>query len=232
MGYTTRTRVFSLRSQLAQLSGNAERAAAMGAHTRGTLIENELRLLQARNQLQTTIQNELRDVQAKIPNLREQYRAAKLAYDTMTIRAPVAGTVMASRVNTLGAVVRPGDTILEIVPAADRLMVEVQVRPVDIDAVKVGLDTEVRFTGLSARTTPVLSGRVTRVSADTMQDPRSNAAYFVAEIDVPDREVRRLGANKMQPGMPAAVMIKTGERTALAYLTQPLRDSIGRAWRE
>ena len=231
-GYTTRTRLFALRSQVAQLGGNAARTQAMSARTRSAMIENELKLLQVRNQVLSTIQNELREVQAKVPNLREQYRAASQAYDRMTIRAPVGGTVMASHVNTLGSVVRPGETILEIVPAADRLMVEVQLRPLDVDSVKIGLETEVRFTGFNQRTAPAVHGRVTSVSADAIQDPRTSATYFVAQIDVSDSELRKLGANRVQPGVPAAVMIKTGERTAFAYLTQPLNDSIHRAWRE
>jgi HlyD family type I secretion membrane fusion protein len=230
-GFTTRTRVFSLEREVAQLSGNSGRLTASGARTRSAMIENELKLLQARNQLQTTIQSELRDVQAKIPNMREQYRAAKQAYERTTIRAPVDGTVMAAR-TTMGSVVRPGETILEIVPSDERLMVEVQLRPADVDSVKMGLDTEIKLTGLNQRTTPPIWGRVTHVSADAFQDTRSNATYFIAHIDVPDSEIRKLGNSKLQPGAPASVMIKTGERTALAYLTQPLSESINRAWRE
>lgn len=230
-GFTTRTRVFSLKREIAQLTGNSGRLTAASARTRSAMIENDLRLLQARNQLQTTIQSEMRDVQAKIPNLREQFRAAKQAFERTTIRAPVDGTVMASR-NTIGSVVRPGDTILEIVPSEERLMVEVQLRPTDVDSVKIGLDTEIRMTGLNQGTTPAIRGRVTHVSADAFQDTRTSATYFVAHIDVSDGEIRRLGHEKLQPGAPAAVMIKTGERTALAYLTQPLSDSINRAWRE
>jgi len=230
-GFTTRTRVFSLKREIAQLSGNNGRLTAAGARTRSAMIENELKLLQARNQLQTAIQSEMREVQAKIPNLREQHRAAKQAYERTTIRAPVDGTVMASR-STIGSVVRPGDTILEIVPSDERLMVEVQLRPADVDSVKIGLDTEIKLTGLNQRTVPAIWGRVTHVSADAFQDPRTSATYFVAHIDVSDNEIRRLGSHKLQPGAPAAVMIKTGERTALAYLTQPLSDSIDRAWRE
>lgn len=231
-GYTTRTRLFGLKSQVAQLQGSAARSAAMSARTRSAMMESELKLVQATNQVQSALQNDLRDVQAKLPNLREQFRAASFAYDGMRIRAPVGGTVLASHAPTLGSVIRPGETIFEIVPAADRLMVEVQVRPSDIDSVKVGLDTEVRFTGLSQRTVPVLNGRVMTISADALQDPRTSATYFIAQVDVPDRELRRLGKVPLQPGMPAAVMIKTGERTALAYLTQPLNESINRAWRE
>jgi multidrug efflux pump subunit AcrA (membrane-fusion protein) len=108
----------------------------------------------------------------------------------------------------------------------------VQVRPTDVDSVHVGLATEVHFTGLSQRKFPALHGRVAYISADSLQDPRSNATYFVAHVDVSRHEVSRLGAQSLQPGMPASVMIKTGERTALAYLTQPLTDSVNRAWRE
>ncbi len=231
-GFTTRTRLFALEREAVQLAGSSGRLTAAGARTRSAMIENELKLLQARNQVQTTIQGEMREVQAKIPNLREQYRAAKQAYDRMTIRAPVDGTVMGARMNTAGSVVRPGDTIMEIVPSDERLMIEVQLRPTDVDSVKIGLDTEVKLTGLNQRTTPPIWGRVTHVSADAYQDARTSATYFIAHIDVSDSEIRKLGAQKLQPGTPAAVMIKTGERTALAYLTQPLNDSINRAWRE
>ncbi len=231
-GYTTRTRVFSLRREVTQLSGNAGRIAASAARTRSALIENELKLVQARNQLLTTVQSELRDTQAKIPTLREQYNAAKKAYEAMTIRAPVAGTVMASRGNNLGSVVRPGDTILEIVPADDRLMVEVQLRPNDVDSVKVGLETEIKLTGVNQRAAVPIHGRVSNVSADALQDSRTGGTYFVAHVDVPESELALLKDVQLQPGMPAAVLIKTGDRTALAYLTQPLTDSINRAWRE
>lgn len=231
-GYTTRTRVFSLNRDISQLSGGVERTSAMIARTRSSLMESELKLLQAKNQLMATVQAELREVQARVPNLREQYRAAEQAYERMTVRAPVSGYVLAPRLTTVGAVVRPGDTILEIVPRDDRLMVEVQIRPSDVDSVSVGLPTEVRFTSLSQKNLPMLYGRVAYISADSLQDPRSSATYFVAHVDVPDSEMHRVGKLALQPGMPASVMIKTGERTALAYLTQPLRDSINRAWRE
>lgn len=231
-GYTTRTRVFSLRREVTQLSGNAGRISASAARTRSALIENELKLVQARNQLLTTVQAELRETQAKIPTLREQYNAAKKAYEAMTIRAPAAGTIMASRVNTLGSVVRPGDTILEIVPTDDRLMVEVQLRPNDVDSVKVGLETEIKLTGVNQRVAVPIHGRVSNVSADALQDSRTGGTYFVAHVDVPESELALLKDVQLQPGMPAAVLIKTGDRTALAYLTQPLTDSINRAWRE
>lgn len=231
-GYTTRTRVFSLNRDISQLSGSSERTSAMIARARASLMESELKLLQAKNQIKAQVQGDLRDVQAKIPNLREQYRAAQESYEHMTIRAPASGTVLAPHMITVGSVVRPGETILEIVPHDDHLMVEVQIHPSDIDSVSVGLPTEVRLTGLSQRKYPAINGRVAYVSADSLQDPRTNATYFVAHVDIAPSELHRLEPEVVQPGMPASVMIKTGERTAMAYLTQPLRDSINKAWRE
>jgi HlyD family type I secretion membrane fusion protein len=204
----------------------------MIARSRASIAESELKLLQARNQIATTVQSDLREVQAKVPNLREQFRAAAQAYEKMTIRAPVSGTVLSAKLTTIGSVVRPGETILEIVPRDDRLMIEVQLRPTDVDSVHIGLPTEVRLTGLNQRKFPALNGHVAYISADTLQDPRSNATYFVAHVDVSNAEVHRLGSQALQPGMPATVMIKTGERTALAYLSEPIRESINRAWRE
>lgn len=232
-GYTTRTRVFALRREIAQLAGSAGRLEASAARTKSAMIESGLKLLQAKNSLQSETHAQLREVQAKVPNLREQYRAASLAFERMTIRAPVAGTVMATRMSTLGTVVKPGETILEIVPKNDRLMIEVMLQPTDVDSVKIGLETEIRLTGLNQREVKPLHGHVTHVSADSMQDPRTNATYFIAHIDVPDSQIKGLPKPDLyQPGVPAAVMIKTGERTALAYLTRPLADTVTRAWRE
>ena len=231
-GYTTRTKLYALQRDSAQLAGAAGRLEATAARTKNAIIENELKIVQTRNQLATSVQNDLRDAQSKIPSLREQFRAAKDALERMTIRAPVAGTVVASQISTVGSVVRPGDTIMEIVPQDDRLMVEVQIHTTDVDSVKVGLETEIKFTGLSQRKTLPVHGKVTYVSADALRDPRTNAPYFIAHVDVPRGQVRELGGVALSPGMPASVLIKTGERTAMAYLTQPLRESIERAWRE
>src|SRR5262249_22188406 len=102
-GYTTRTRGYALGRDIAQLTGSPGRLTAAAARTKSLMIENALKLVQAKNLLQTQVQNDLREIQAKIPNLREQYRAALQAYNRMTIRAPVAGVVMASRTTTIGS---------------------------------------------------------------------------------------------------------------------------------
>jgi HlyD family type I secretion membrane fusion protein len=231
-GYTTRRQILIMKREITQLGGSTGRLSAQMARINSAILEAQLNLTQATTRLSAQLQAELREVQSKIPNLRELHRAARAALDRMIIRAPAGGTVVASKLHTVGAVIRPGDTILEIVPSADRLMLEVQLRPADVDNVKLGLATEVRFSNLKSRTTPNLEGKVILVSADALQDPRTGASYFVAHVDISQTELNKLGSTQLQPGMPAEVMIKTGERTAFSYLMKPLTDSIGRAWRE
>jgi membrane fusion protein, type I secretion system len=129
-------------------------------------------------------------------------------------------------------VVRGGETLLDIVPDHDQLVVEVRLRPQDVDDVQVTQQTEVRLTAFNQRTTPTLQGRVAFVSADTLIEQRSPEPYYLASIEVNAEELRHLGSQRLQPGMPAEALIKTGQRTAMAYLLRPLSDSFNRAWRE
>ena len=89
-----------------------------------------------------------------------------------------------------------------------------------------------RLTAFKQRATPALNGYVIYVSADTLIDRQAARPYYLARIEVPDSEVERLGDRDLLPGMPAETLIRTGERTALRYLLQPIVDSMGRAWRE
>lgn len=102
----------------------------------------------------------------------------------------------------------------------------------DIDNIFVGLQADVQFTAFKQRTTPNLLGEVTYLSADRIVDARTGEAYYLARILVTDEEVKWLGDGRLQPGMPADIMIKTGERTAFQYLVQPLLDSFKKSWRE
>lgn len=122
--------------------------------------------------------------------------------------------------------------ILEIVPSPQRLVVEAQVQPNDIDNVAVGMDTDVRLTAFKQRTTPTLSGHLIYVSADRLTDNRSGQAYYLARAEIPESELARIWPLALQPGMPADAVIKKRERTALNHLIQPIADAMVRAWRE
>lgn len=229
---TTRQRVLAIRREAVQLKGRIGRLTAQIAAAQKEVSETELNRAQLEQRRNTEILGQLKDVQAKVLELRQQFRTYGNELERTTIRAPVSGTVVGLQVHTIGAVVRSGETLLEIVPERDQLVVEVRVRPTDISSVGIGQATEVRFSAFKARTTPVLKGQVETVSADVLNDPHSLEPYYLAEIAVDKSELERLGNVKLQPGMPAEVMILTGRRTALEYLVKPLAESINRAWRE
>lgn len=148
------------------------------------------------------------------------------------IKAPVSGTVVGMRAHTIGGVIAAGETALEIVPSADKLVVEARVQPTDVDDLELGLEADVRFSAFKQRTTPTLKGRVIHISADVLGDEATGLPYYKTLITVDKQELVRAGNLKLQPGMPAEVVIETAPRTVLTYLLQPLLDSTNRAMRE
>ena len=164
--------------------------------------------------------------------MREKFRSAAKIVERLHIRAPQSGIIENSKVFTIGGVIQAGETIMDIVPQDDRLIVEAHVRPIDIDQIKVGQTSQIRITALNQRTTPQLTGKVLFRSADALSDVRTGEPHFVVRIELLKDERTKDAINRLQPGMPAELMINTGERTALAYLLKPIYESMNRAMRE
>ncbi len=230
--HTTRTRVLSIRREVFQLEGNIGRLTSQIAAANKEIGETELNLAQINKKDKTEILAELREVQSKVLDLREHYTASKGEAERTFLRATASGTVIGSQVHTVGGVLRGGETLLEIVPNNDHLVIEVRLRPQDVDNVEAGQSTEVRLTAFKQRTTPPLQGRVAVISADTVTNQRTQETYYLASIEISGEEQHKLGGLKLQPGMPAEALIKTGTRTAMTYLMEPLSESLNRAWRE
>jgi HlyD family type I secretion membrane fusion protein len=132
------------------------------------------------------------------------------------------------QVTSAGEVVDRGGTVLQIIPEQDELVVEARVRPGDIDLVETGMTANVRLTSLSQSTTPTLQGKVTRVSPERVKKPREQQSYFTTRVTIPSGELERLGTQKLKSGMPAEVMIQTGERTLAEYIWKPVEDAMSR----
>ena len=133
---------------------------------------------------------------------------------------------------TVGGVIPPMETIMEIVPSNDQLIVETRISPADIDQLYLGQPARLHFSAFNAQTTPQLEARLTHISAERFTDERSGASYYKATVEVNDGEMKKLGKLKLLPGMPVEVFIQSGERSLLSYLTKPLRDQFNRAFRE
>ena len=205
------------------------RSAAEIGRLELNVTEQELLIEELGNRRREDVAAELREVETELSDLRERVAAARDVAARTRIAAPAAGTVMGVRVFTPGGVIEPGEPLLEIVPAGDRLIVEARVAPNNRDSVEVGLPAEVRLPAFSQLGAPRLTGEVIRVSADRFAD--GQMAWYEARIAL-DPDQPALAELPLTPGMAADVLIVTGERTLLDYLLAPIAESLGRALRD
>jgi len=230
------SRLNTLQRDKARIEGERGQYVAEIARARGKISETELQILQLDQDFRTEVLKDLRETEGKIGELKERVTAAKDQLQRIEIRAPQAGIVNQMAVHTVGGVIANGETVMQIVPRADALVVEAKVAPQDIDQIAVGAAGVVRIMAGDQRTMPDVNGVLTRVSADLTRDPpngaQANQAYYLVRMSLPENEVRRLGDMKLVPGMPAEVFIQTYARTPLQYLLKPLREQIARTFRE
>jgi len=215
----------ALRGQVGQLTSDVARFGSQAAE----LQAEKLRLRQT---AQDDATRELRDAQLRINDVLPRLAADRDMLRRLEIRAPISGEVVNLAIFTKGGVIEPGKPIMDIVPRAPTLVAEAQIRPEDVEHLRVGQTAEVMATGFSLRDASPIEGKVTVISADRMTDPRTGRAYFEAEVAlVADRQggalLRRLG-----PGMPVEVIVPTKARTVFDYLVGPLRQSFRGALRE
>lgn len=228
----TTTKIAALKREKARLEGELGQYVAALAQTEGRKTEIALQIVRLDQDLKTEVVKELREAQSKIAELNERKIAAEDQLRRIEIRAPQNGIVHQLAVFTVGGVIGPGEPIMLIVPEGDRLLVEARIAPKDIDQLYIGQLTRIRFAAFDQQTTPQVNGEVLGISADLSRDQTTGETYFTARITIPEDELAKLGDNKLQPGIPADVQIKTRDRTALSYLMKPLVDQIDKAFRE
>ena len=226
------TRMTSLEREAARLNGESGQIVASMAQAKGKIAELQLQIIQVDQDLASDVAKEMREIEAKIGEYVERKVTGLDQLKRTDIRAPQDGTVFQSIIHTVGGVIPPGETIMVIVPNADKLLVEAHINPQDIDKVQLGQKAALRFTALDSRTTPEIFGTVSRVSADTTLDQRTGTSYYTVRITMPAKEVAKLGDVRLVPGMPVDAFVQTGDRTVMAYLMKPLSDQIARAFRE
>jgi len=231
-GLELKPRLLALEREAERLNGTLGEYSGHIARAEEAISETRLQIIDLENQAAERVVSELRDVQTEMANLKEKLRYAEDVLTRRSIVAPVKGMVVELRHFTPGGVIAPGAPIMDLVPMGDELVVHAKLRPSDIDVVHAGLAAEVRLSAYSQRRTPTLSGEVVQVSADSLTDERTGLRYFSARVRIDAEELGRLEDVRLYPGMPAEVMIVTGEQTFLDYLLGPIQDSFARAFRE
>ncbi|MCF6198739.1 MAG: HlyD family type I secretion periplasmic adaptor subunit [Hyphomicrobiaceae bacterium] len=223
----------NIRRQKAQLTGEVGDIYTRIAQTRGSGQEIEQNILQIDKEFREKVLSQLNDNQAKYSELREKEIAIKEQLRRVDIRAPQDGRIHNMSVVTIGAVISPAKSILQIIPDNDLLIVETRISPVDVDQVSIGQEAAIHLSAFDSRTTPVLTGKVSYISGTQVVDQQNGSSFFTVEINIPKEELQRLGKEQvLRPGMPAEAFIKTGDRTPLNYLLKPLLDQISHAFNE
>ena len=222
-GYAPRNRQLELERMVAE--SNAAIADLLGNSLRVNRQVAELsqRSLARKQEYRKEVESQLADVTREVQSDAEKFVAVTADLDRMEIKAPASGQVVGLTVQTVGAVLQPGQKLLDVVPDSQTLLLEAHIPPHLIDKMHAGLSTDVRFNSFANAPQLVVEGKVLSVSGDLLSDPaQPQFSYFLARVQVTPEGMKTLGKRQMQPGMPAEIVIKTGERSMLTYLLHPL----------
>ena len=226
------SRVTALERDGARLEGERGQLVAGTASAKGKIAETELQIIQIDTDMRSEVGKDMAEIRGRWSEYVEKRVAAEDQLKRVDLRAPQDGTVHQLTVHTIGGLVTPSEPAMLIVPEADQLAVEVRIQPQDIDNVRMGQATVLRFAAFNQQVTPEINGVVSRVSADVSQDAKTGLVHYTARISIPEEQKARLGRVRLVPGMPVEAFMQLGDRTVLSYLTKPLTDQIAKAWRE
>ena len=219
-GYVDKQRLRELERRRSQTLGEL-------ADLEVSIEETGLRISQLQTRFKKEVVDELSVTLEDLYDIKQQFSAADDKVQRATIRAPVEGTVLNLIPNTIGAVIGSGETVLEVVPIIDNLVVDARISPMDIDRVSIGQTAEIRFSVF--KDAYMISGVLTKLSRDRLIDRETDMPYYAAEIKLLEGDLYLLDGMSLVPGMPAEVLIKTGQRTMLGYVTSPMSRTFSRS---
>jgi protease secretion system membrane fusion protein len=232
-GYAPRNKQFELErmaaeslGSMADLQGNIQRA-------RSAIAELKMRAIQHTQEYRKEVDSQLADVRREVQADDAKYQVASQELARTVIRAPSEGQVVDLTVQTVGGVIGAGQRLMDIVPANEAMLLEARVPPHMIDKVHPGLPTDVRFSGFAHSPSLVAQGKVDSISSDLIAEPQNpNNTYYLARVSITPEGIKKLDGRHLQAGMPAEVVIKTGERSMLTYLLHPLVKRLAASMKE
>lgn len=234
-GFAAKPQLLAIQRKHAELVGNRGQYIASIAKAKQSITETQMQISNTENEFATQNTDELKDVQSKLADLEEKLRTATDVMSRTVIVAPYEGVVTGLKYHTVGGVIAPGTPIMEIIPQNELLIVEAQVKPSDIDMLKLGSDTKISLSAYKTRSLPRLDGKVTYLSADTStaQQGLEMRSFYTARVEINAGELARVNNKvRLYPGMPVEVFIHTGSRSFLGYIFAPIVSSLYRAFKE
>lgn len=233
-GYVPRSRERELQRQLSATRGAIAELNGSLSRTYQTIAELESKMVQRRQAYREQAETMLASIRLELQADREKFKATGAELARTLIRSPVAGQVVGLQLQSKGAVLQPAQKLMDIVPNDEELLIEARLQPTLIDRVKEGQLVEVQFSTFANSPSVVVDGRVKTVARDLLAEPTPNGvvAFYTTQIVITKGGMAALGKREMRPGMPVEVIIKTGERTLLQYLLQPLTKRFAGAMKE
>ncbi|MFK8036425.1 MAG: HlyD family type I secretion periplasmic adaptor subunit [Hyphomicrobiales bacterium] len=226
-------RINSVEKDIASKEGQIGQFISSMAEARASIAEKNLQIQQIRDDFLAGVLDELQSTRELITKGLQQKRASLDKMKRTELRAPAAGVVHQSKVHTIGGVIKPGETLMLLVPQDDALAIDVKINPIDIDKVFIGQDVTLRLSSFDQRETPELVGTLSQIAPDVILDQATRAHYYGVRITISANEFKRLpGSVKLLPGMPVEAFIKTEDRSVLSYLVSPFTHQLNRAFRE
>ncbi len=225
-------RLLAVQRERASVQSGVGRLIGEKAQAQKAIGESLLQARQIRQQFDQDVAKELADIQAQIADIREKYTVAADVAKRIRIPSPITGTAQNLRVFTEGAVIRSAEPLVDIVPARGDFVIQAQFSVSDVDSLHPGMKAELRFPAFHARNIPVIDGKVGTVSRDRLVDEATHTPYFLVIIHLRDQNLPEALKGKLVAGMPAEVIVPTGERTALEYIFNPLTSALRKTGRE
>ena len=232
-GYAPRNRQLELERMVAESNAAIADLNGNSLRVQRQVAELTQRSMARKQEYRKEVETQLADVTREVQSDAEKFVAVSADLERMEIKAPASGQVVGLTVQTVGAVLQPGQKLLDVVPDSQTLLLEAHIPPHLIDKVQAGLSTDVRFNAFAHSPQLVVEGKVLSVSGDLLSDPaQPQFSYFLARVQVTPDGMKTLGKRQMQPGMPAEIVIKTGERSMLTYLLHPLLKRMASSMKE
>lgn len=230
-GYAPRNKQFELERMVAEALGGIADLQGNIQRTHSSVAELKMRGLHRAQEYRKEVDTQLAEVRREVQADAERYKATGEELKRTAIRSPAEGQVVGLTVQTVGAVVAPGQKLMDIVPENEALLIETRVEPHLIDKVKADALADVRFSSFAHSPQLVVEGRILSISNDVIAEPNV-PPYYLARLAITPPGMEILGKRQLQPGMPVEVVIKTGERSMLTYLLHPLIKRIAASMKE
>lgn len=233
-GYGEQSKIWEQERLLAE---KRERIGAQKAEisvAQSKIIEIQLRIITLKNTYTQDADDQLKEVQKELLEIRELLRPAQYAYDRAIVLAPLDGQVINLQVNTVGGVIQPGADLMEIIPKKNELIIEAKINTSDIDNVYVGQSAHIQLSAYNSRTTPLLEGTLVYISGDVIEDLVNRGEfYYLCHIEGTTESLEKLPDNiVLYPGMPITAFIQTRARTFIDFILEPVIDNLRRSLRE